>query len=115
MGGAEIHEFTVIPINIEGKDSYQITVLKTSSQLLIQQRIINDAKSIEWKYIGKQDTDGVSNCLLTDYSLMTTTIATIPEERSGELTLNKRSNLSPVMKHTDPECLCDALRREKFL
>lgn len=36
-GGVEIHEFTMIPINIEGKDSYQITVLKTSSQLLIQQ------------------------------------------------------------------------------
>ena len=78
-------------------------------------RIINDAKSIKWKYVGKQDTDGVSDCLLLDYSLMTTTTATNPVERSGELTLNKGSKLSPVMKPTDPECLCDALRREKFL
>ena len=74
MGGGRggINEFTMPPINIEGKENYKFTIFEKFIIITDSARIINDVKTIEWKYIGKQD-ETVSNCLLPEYSLMATT------------------------------------------
>lgn len=94
----EMHEFTMIPINIEGKKELWNHYFENFMVVIDSAPIVNDAKATGWGYFGEQDNDRVSDYLLPDGSLMMTTTAK-PRESLVNFTPHRQSVITSYETH----------------